>query len=328
MAQAGHTPLTDASAKRAREFVRSRLDRSGEPFNPDPEGGLGNYVASAVASGLAAVDDPADRPLIETTIEWLTRTQWDQGEGISPRLDWFGGSGYGKWGRPDLSNTQMMLDALHDAGVSPEDPAMERALVFLTRTQNAPGTNQAAWAQAGKGDGGFVYTPANGGESFSSEAAGEGRYGEKVPAGQPHSLRSYGSMTYAGFKSLLYAGLSPSDPRVRAALDWIRTHWTFAENPGVGQQGYYYYVHALARALAASGLEEIVDAAGVHHKWRDELIEALASRRRADGSWVNTAERWEESSPELCTIYATLALEEALKPSNAPAPSPPPGPAP
>ncbi|MSR28679.1 MAG: hypothetical protein EXS03_03775 [Phycisphaerales bacterium] len=314
-AQAGRTPATDASASRARALVYRRVGATPGVFTPDPEGGLGTYVASAIASGLASVDDGADRPLVEAAIEWLTRTQWDESEGVSPRLDWYGGSGYGTRGRPDLSSTQMMLDALHDAQVSPEDPAIQRALVFLTRTQNNAATNAAPWAQSGSKDGGFVYTPSGGGESFSSEAAGEGRFGELVPAGEPRSLRSYGSMTYAGFKSLLFAGLTRDDPRVRAAMGWIRTHWTFAENPGLGQQGYYYYLHAMARALSAAQQTEFIDVSGTAHSWREELVDALSSRQRSDGSWVNASARWEESNSDLCTIYAVLALEEAIKPS-------------
>jgi squalene-hopene/tetraprenyl-beta-curcumene cyclase len=84
----------------------------------------------------------------------------------------------------------MMLDALHDARVSPDDPAVQRAMLFVTRTQNLTSTNPAEWAQRGSNDGGFVYTPANNGESFASEDAGEGRYGELIPQGQPRSLRS------------------------------------------------------------------------------------------------------------------------------------------
>jgi squalene-hopene/tetraprenyl-beta-curcumene cyclase len=233
---------------------------------------------------------------------------------VSSRQDWFGGAGYGNRGRPDLSNTQMMLDALYDAGVSPDEPVVQKALVFLSRTQNLKATNPAAWAQAGSDDGGFVYTPANDGESFGSAAAGEGRYGETMPAGVARSLRSYGSMTYAGFKSLLFAGLGPEDPRVAAALGWIRDHWTLSENPGVGQQGVFYYLHAMARALRASGLDEIVDADGTRHDWRAEMISEIARRQRPDGRWFNDEDRWEESRPELATIYACLALEEALKP--------------
>jgi squalene-hopene/tetraprenyl-beta-curcumene cyclase len=277
------------------------------------KGGIGNYVMSSIASGLAAVGDADAKIGAQRAIRWLSDSQWDDAEGVDPTKDWYGGAGYGNGKRPDLSNTQMMLDAMHDAGVSPDDPAVQRALAFVARTQNRKSTNPAAWAQRGSGDGGFVYSPANGGESFASDAAGEGRYGEKL---EVKSLRSYGSMTYAGFKSMLYAGLSKDDPRVKDALGWIARHFTFEENPGLGQQGYFYYLHAMSRALHAAQLKSIADANGVAHDWRAELIAALASRQREDGSWKNTAERWEESNEELATIYAVLALEEALKPST------------
>ena len=321
LAQAGEVPTRSAAAMRARDYIRGRMGGTGRSFQPDPQGGLGNYVASAVASALASIQDPEDQVLLRTSVKWLTIHQWDQTEGVSPRMDWFGGSGYGRSGRPDLSNTQMMLDALHDAGVTADDPAVQRALVFLTRTQNLPSTNAAAWAQSGSADGGFVYTPAYGGESFASEAAGEGRCGEKVAVGQPRSLRSYGSMTYAGFKSLLYAGLSKDDPRVRAAFEWIRRHWTFAENPGLGLQGLFYYRHALSRALSAAGEDMITDAQGSPHNWRDELVSALVSSQAANGSWINSASRWDEGDAELCTAYAVLALEEAIKPAQRAAPT-------
>ena len=277
------------------------------------KGGIGNYVMSSIASGLAAVGDADAKIGAQRAIRWLSDSQWDDAEGVDPTKDWYGGAGYGNGKRPDLSNTQMMLDAMHDAGVSPDDPAVQRALAFVARTQNRKSTNPAAWAQRGSGDGGFVYSPANGGESFASDAAGEGRYGEKL---EVKSLRSYGSMTYAGFKSMLYAGLSKDDPRVKDALGWIARHFTFEENPGLGQQGYFYYLHAMSRALHAAQLKSIADAKGVAHDWRAELIAVLASRQREDGSWKNTAERWEESNEELATIYAVLALEEALKPST------------
>lgn len=277
------------------------------------DGSLSNYVTSSVLMALAAVQDrdPKFHEYILDATTWLQKTQWDQGEGLSPRQDWFGGAGYGNHGRPDMSNTQMMLDGLYDAGLSPDEPAFQKALAFASRAQNLQATNKAAWAG---NDGGFIYTPANGGESFASDAAGEGRYGEKIPAGQPRSLRSYGSMTYAGFKSMLYAGLSADDVRVRAAFDWVRKNWTFEENPGLGQQGLYYYYLTMARALNAAQQHVITDDDGVAHNWRDELVTALLKRQRDDGSWVNAADRWEEGSPDLVTIYCVLALEEALKP--------------
>lgn len=314
-AQAGAGPASDPIARRAVDFIRVSMRGPEGKLDPDPSpNGVGNYVASAVVSALAACDQPEDALLIQQGVEWLRNTQWDEGESVPRAKDWYGGSGYGSRGRPDLSNTQMMLDALHDARVSPDDPAVQRAMLFVTRTQNLTSTNPAEWAQHGANDGGFVYTPANGGESFASEDAGEGRFGELIPQGQPRSLRSYGSMTYAGLKSLLYAGLSPGDPRVKAALGWIRMHWTFERNPGLGRQGWLYYLHAQSRALNATRLAQVTDSAGVPHNWRDELIETLTRAQRPDGSWRNEVVRWEESRPELATAYALLALEEAIKP--------------
>ena len=123
-------------------------------------------------------------------------------------------------------------------------------------------------------------------------------------------------MTYAGFKSLLYAGLGPRDPRTVAALEWMRRHWTFQENPGLGQQGYYYYIYTMSRALNASGRDIIVSIDGQTHDWRVELSEALLKRQNPDGSWQNPNDRWLEGRSDLATIYAVLALEETLKPSS------------
>ncbi len=306
----------DPCAKRGLDFVVGRVRADG--YAKIAETGVGTYVTSAVLSALAAAPSETYADEKRGAIEWLCVSQWDQGEGVSPTQDWFGGAGYGRGKRPDLSNTQFMLDALHDAGVSPDDPAVQKALAFVSRTQNLPATNPSPWAKAGTGDGGFIYSPANGGESMASEKAGEGRFGEKFPAGQPRSLRSYGSMTYAGFKSMLYAGLSKDDERVKAAYDWVRRHYTFDENPGLGKEGLYYYYHAMARALLA-GQQHVIatlaaDGASKDRNWRDDLVAAIVSRQREDGSWVNDASRWEENQPDLVTIYSVLALEEAIKP--------------
>ena len=313
-AQAGHVAADDRTAARAMAFLRTHTGLGGA-FEPDPSSGMGTYVASTLLMALAAQQDDALSEQVAQVRGWLREVQWDQAEGHAPGSDWFGGYGYGNRGRPDLSNTQMVLDALHDAGVSTDDPAVQRALAFVARTQNVA-TNPEAWAQKGSKDGGFVYTPAGGGESFASEAAGEGRKGENLPEGT-RSLRSYGSMTYAGLKSMLYAGLAPTDPRVRAAFEWIRMHYGFAENPGLGAQGHYYYLHTAARTLLATNEATVTPATGespTARNWRDDLVDAVCGLQQPDGSWKNPVERWMEGQPELATIYAVLALEEAIKP--------------
>ena len=313
-AQAGRTEMNDGAVRRGvdRMILRTGGDKA---FDPDPSGGLGTYVASCCVLGLAALDSPDRAETMQRMVAWLRAAQWDQPEGIRPEHDWFGGVGYGKHGRPDLSNTQMMLEALHESGASADDAAVQRALAFVARCQNLKRAEAATWANAGSGDGGFVYTVANGGESFASEVAGEGRYGEKLPPGT-RSLRSYGSMTYAGYKSLLFAGLSRDDPRVQAAMAWLASHWTLSENPGLGQQGLFYYRLAMGRAMLAGGQDRWKDAGGTEHDWRCELIRAVVADQRADGSWVNAQDRWMEGEPDLVTAYAVLALEEAIKPSR------------
>ena len=286
------------------------IDRGRNEDGSYEGGSLTNYVTSTVVSALAAIDGAEHSRAISGATDWLQDAQWDESEGLTKRQDWYGGAGYGNSARPDLSNTQMMLDALYDAGLSPDEPAFQRALVFLGRTQNLESVNNANWAGD---DGGFVYTSANGGESMASQAAGEGRRGENLPP-DARSLRSYGSMTYAGFKSLLYAGLSPDDPRVKATFNWIRRHFTFDENPGMDQQGLYYYYHAMARALRVARQPLITDEDGRSRNWREELIDALAERQREDGTWLNEADRWLEGHPALVTAYAVLALEETIKP--------------
>ena len=103
----------------------------------------------------------------------------------------------------------------------------------------------------------------------------------------------------------------PADPRVVAAIEWLRRHYTFDENPGMGDSGLYYYYHTMSRALEVLGDETFVDADGDGHRWREELADALISRQREDGSWVNDNARWMENDPNLVTAYALLALPNA-----------------
>ena len=55
-------------------------------------------------------------------------------------------------------------------------------------------------------------------------------------------------------------------------------------------------------------LDEVKDTDSKKHDWRAELIEVLADKQQADGSWSNSNERWLEGNPNLVTAYALLAL--------------------
>jgi len=240
--------------------------------------------------------------LIDNARKFLKGIQWDQDEGHNRSSTSFGGAGYGKHKRPDLSNTSFLIDALRASGSGPDDEALKKALIFVSRCQNLETENNTTPFASKNPDGGFYYTPAAGGSSKAGETANGG-------------LRSYGSMTYAGLKSMIYAGVTPDDPRVKAAFTWIRKHYDLDSNPGLGNAGLYYYYHLFAKALDAMGTDQIEDARGVKHDWRGELIAELGRRQRPDGSWLNENSRWLEGDPCLVTGYCLLALSHCRKPA-------------
>lgn len=289
----------DPAVRRGVEFVLKAQRPDGGVYSGD--GLLKNYESSVALSMFAALDGRAYAAQIEKLRKFLIDNQWDEADGRSIDDPWYGGAGYGRGKRPDLSNTQMMLEALHDSGLPPEHETYRKALVFIQRCQMLAEHNDQGFARGAR-DGGFIYSPAEGGESKAGAAVVDGR----------EQLRSYGSMTYAGFKSMIYCGLTKDDPRVRAALAWIGRHWTLDYNPNMpekqSREGLYYYYHVFGRAMQAYGEREVRDAQGRRHDWRRELIEKLASLQKADGSWVNEEDRWMEGMPELTTAYAMLAL--------------------
>jgi squalene-hopene/tetraprenyl-beta-curcumene cyclase len=251
----------------------------------------------------ANVDGAYDE-LLDKGSQFLRSLQWDEAEGHDLSSPFYGGAGYGSHSRPDLSNTQFLIEALREAGNPADDPAIQKALVFVSRSQNLESEHNTLPFAPKVNDGGFYYTPAAGGQSQAGATANGG-------------LRSYGSMTYAGLKSMIYAGLESDDPRVKAAREWIERHYTLAENPGMGLQGLFYYYHTFAKALDTVGLDYLTDADGVRHDWRKELAAELASRQLPDGSWVNPERRWLEGDPNLVTAYALLALTYCRRPVTA-----------
>lgn len=233
--------------------------------------------------------------LIANADKFLRKLQWDEDEGKDRADTNYGGAGYGGHARPDLSNTQFLLEALKAAGAKADDPAFQKALIFISRTQNLETEANTTPFAAKINDGGFYYTPAAGGASMAGQTENGG-------------LRSYASMTYAGLKSMIYAGVGPNDPRVKAAFNWIKKHYTVESNPGMGEQGLYYYHHTFAKALDALGVDLVEDADGKKHDWRKDLADHLFAVQKPNGSWVNGAERWNEGDPNLATAYALLAL--------------------
>jgi squalene-hopene/tetraprenyl-beta-curcumene cyclase len=293
--------------QRAIELMLTFAQENGGIYSHDR--GLRNYQTSACLMALAATKEPRYRARIDAAQQYLVEQQFDEGEGFESNHTWYGGAGYGNNKRPDLSNTQMMLEALHESGLPADHPVYRKAMTFIRRSQMLGTTNDQAFA-AGSNDGGFIYTPASDGESKAGDFETEGKL----------RLRTYGSMTYAGFKSMLYADVDRKDERVVKALDWIRSYYTLESNPNMpgaqSKEGLYYYYLVFAKALGAWGQDTITDARGVTHDWRRELCSQLKDRQRADGSFVNTEDRWMEGNPYLVTAYSVLAIQAALEPTR------------
>jgi squalene-hopene/tetraprenyl-beta-curcumene cyclase len=273
-----------------------------EPFVHNDGGFYGegsrykNYETSlAMVCFKEANKDKKYDKLLAAAAKFVKKEQWDEDEGQEVSSMAYGGAGYGSHERPDLSNTSFLIDALHSVGAGEDDPAIKKALIFVSRCQNLESEYNTSPFAAKVNDGGFYYTIAAGGQSQAGETTDGG-------------LRSYGSMTYAGLKSMIYAGVSRDDPRVKAAYKWIQDHYTLEENPGMGAQGLYYYYHTFAKALATVGDSELIAADGKSHNWREELVQELASKQQDNGSWVNATPRWLEGDPNLVTAYSLLAL--------------------
>lgn len=292
------------------------------------DGTLWNYNTSIAIMALTAVNAEKYAPQIAKAAAFVKGLQltenspapYDPARHVSAY-----GWGYGSTRRADLSNTNIALEALATAGVSKDDPLWVRSRLFLSRCQNSCTTNDAIFdgliPQWGTNDdGGFMYTP---GASQLPPT--------RLQDGTNH-YSSYGSMTYAGIKSFIYAQMDREDERIQNAYRWICRNWSVDmnvglatdRNPELGAQGLFYYYRTLAKALLLWDEPEIPTPQGPR-RWAVELGEKLVSLQRPDGTWVNTADRWWEGMPAISTSYAILALNDVAEAiTKWPAPSQPP----
>jgi squalene-hopene/tetraprenyl-beta-curcumene cyclase len=264
-------------------------------------GGLSNYNTAIAMTALHALGDPALAPVILNA-----RTFVAQGQLTGDDL-YHGGFGYDvRSQRPyaDLMNTLQVLEALRytadieeerAAGQSHAQIDWEAAAAFVSRLQNPPESGEAH-------AGGFAYNPTE------SKAGAEQREDGTV------IFRSFGSMTYSGLLALIYAGVDRNDVRVRSAFDWATRHWTLEENPGMGTQGYFFFLNVLSRALNAYGVEWIPVSSEQMLNWRREAALRLVRMQRIEpetghGFWTNEDGRFWENDPVLVTAYSILALQ-------------------
>jgi len=277
-----------------------------------PDGGiyvtnLANYNTSICMMGLLAAREPKYDAVLRKARSFVAGMQADRGEPGRMDTPWDGGIGYSHdAGRSDMNNTLTALEALYyskhlisDKNVADaKDLNWAAAIQFIQNCQNLPGVNKQDWVSTDARDrGGFVYDP------DSSKAGGVTNASGKV------ALRSYGSISYAGLLSYIYADVKQSDPRVQAVMDWLRANYSLEENPGMGAQGYFYYLHLMTKALTSARVDELQTNSGKKVDWRRDVAMRLINLQKADGSWQNDNGRWWEKDPNLVTAYAVMSLE-------------------
>jgi len=265
---------------------------------------MANYNTSISLMALLVANDPSYEPVMKKARNFLVGLQDNLGDDVAVN----GGIGYGgTYKHSDLNNTLNALEALHytrylksDVANDPEarDLNWQAVTRFISRTQNLPGPNDQKWASDDSDNkGGFVYFPGH-------SMAGEQKLGDGRTA-----LRSYGSMSYAGLLSFIYAQVDKNDPRVKAVIDWLTRNYTLEENPGMQQAGVYYYYHTMAKGLSAAGIDTLTLKDGSKINWRQDLAKRLLNLQNLDGSWANQNARWMEKDPTLVTAYSTITME-------------------
>lgn len=289
------------AVKRGYEFLLKNVQPDGSIHGGK---GLANYNTSLGLLALAAAKNDAYREQILRARHFLIGTQIDMGEKGQTDTPFDGGVGYGsKYEHSDMGNTLAALEALYYtkqyAADSPnkEDLNWKAAINFLQHCQNLPAYNKEAWASDDpQNKGGFIYYPGN-------SMAGQ----TNLPSGRV-ALRSYGSISYAGMLSYIYADLKRDDPRVQAVFDWLKRNYTLDENPGMGPQGLFFYYHTMTKALNAYGIDQLpTDKEAVN--WREKLALRLLNLQQTDGSWLNENNRWWEKDAALVTAYSIISLE-------------------
>jgi squalene-hopene/tetraprenyl-beta-curcumene cyclase len=290
------------------DYIRKGYDFIVASARPDGgiyRKGLANYNTSISLVALVLAQDGKYDALIRSAHDFVVG---QQATGL-PDATLDGGIGYGPAGtgrgHPDLSNTVIALEAIRrsEAIANKERPGGPKldwnaAIQFIQRCQNLPAVNKEPYVSTSPDDkGGFMYFP---GESNAGETGKNG-------------ARSYGSMSYAGLLSYIYANLTKTDPRVTGAVDWLKNHYSVDENPGMGIDGLFYYYQVMAKALSTYGAPELSLAGGRKVNWPKELALKLIDLQQADGSWTNESGRWMEKDPVLATAYAVLTLEMAYR---------------
>ena len=297
-------PDKAAVVKKAVDYLRGCVRADGGIYREAEGrrgGGLSNYNTAVCMTALHATGDPALIPIVQEARRFLAGSQRLGDETQN------GGFSYHHTDREPNADLLNTLHAVHAMTVTASvedrrpkgqkrvDIDWDRAAAFIGRMQNQ--------ADAGEAEaGGFVYNRTDPKAGTMTNEAGTVVF------------KAYGSITYVGLLSMIYAKLPKDDPRVLSALDWSARHWTLAENPGQGNQGLFFFYNVLTLALSASGRDLIPRPNETFINWREDMAKKLVSTQTIDaktghGYWLNANGRFWERDPVLVTSYCLEALQ-------------------
>lgn len=308
----------------AARFITQHMDRDGAIGRRDPD--VLEYPVYSTAFALGALQNLREKGLTLSTDDdramrkmcnFLIAAQYQDRNGFNSETLAYGGWGFnapvaeGVVGHMDLAHTRKALTALTQY-CDTESPmlieARRRALRFLRLMQKDPGLAEIQPLPHGieertgtaVSDGGFYFSPI-------ALSANKAPYDPNQ-----HCWPSYATATCDGALALLAAGGSPHDPKLQAAIRWLRRYPEVDYPAGIptdhpepwGDSVRFYHYAVRAEAWRKLGFPQAE---------LDRLAAALIARQREDGSFVNSVSPlMKEDDPLLCTALAVVALANSL----------------
>jgi len=238
-----------------------------------------------------------------------------------------GGMGYGdesaggkKATIANLSTTGFASEGMHQSGLPQDDAFWQLVVKYVRKCQNNSETNNDPEFVAELKSKGLVV--GNDGSLYYSTVADPAaqKVGTRKVADK-ESIAGYGSMTYDGIKTYLYAGLKKDAPEVKAAVDWVRKNYSVEVHPGFPfdaaqrqhLRGLYHYYLVMSRALDALGENPFETFDGKKHDWAREIAEQLVKSVKESKMWKNENPAWFEGDPLLTTSYVLVTCNTLLK---------------
>lgn len=277
--------------RKAADFIAAQAKANGSISGEETP----TYNTALAIMALHALDPIKYKKEIEGGQRFLVKFQSDEDQKYTKKDKYYGGIGYGGDERPDLSNLQYALEALKKTDYDEKSDVWEKAELFVKRCQNfteedSKDVLKRPWAG---NDGGFIYEPG------ASRAGG---------------TKSYGAMTFAGLKSLMFTNkLNKKSAQVKAALEWIKQNYDFNTHPNMGTTAFYYYLQTAASALESYGEDYIPANNGNQHNWGADLISKIVYLQQKDGSWVNEDRKYWEGNKILVTARAIITLNHVFR---------------